>query len=1062
VEQEKALPEQEKNVIALMTFNVEGKTQKEKDWTVKKLHTQFGHPSHEKLIKLVKVAGCEDSNFMKMIKEYTENCEICLKYSRKNPRPVVGMSLSRDFNGTIAMDLKHVNKHIVLHIIDLATRYSNAIVVLNKRKETIVEAILLNWINIFGVPDRILFDNGGEFNNQDMLDMGNNLNTEVTTTAAESPWSNGICERHNAVIGNMVKKIISEARCDIKTALAWAVNAKNCLHNVYGFSPAQLVFGKNPNLPSVLNDKPPVLEGVTTSEQVAQNLRAKHEARKSFIEAESSEKIRRALRHNSRESTSKIFEAGEKVYYKWIDSEIWRGPAVVIGRDSHQVVLKHGGIFIRTHPTSLKKVKEPSKQYSEVKKFENQTKIHKDVAYEEDESAKEAEEIEESPQDEHTEHDEPTAAQAQQADIGPCMRMDDEPEDETTNNSLDEPTGMPSKSSASNEELRQDDSNSMIPIRESSLIDIEDDKHKKFDCQPNLQEYSSQSNNPPISFQVLPKKNTRILFRDRIREEQSDEWSEGNVINRAGKSGGRHRMWMNVQLVPSREIISVDFDQVEWRIKLETTFLAENRNDPRIIEAITEEVQNLQNHDTFEVVDDIGQDYLNSKFDFTEKQTEEGSRVKARLVAKGFQENTETLRKDSPTCTKANLRTLLTLSVNNNWRVKSIDIKSAFLQGRLIQRELFVKPPAGISDGKLWRLKKCLYGLNDAAREWYLKVKETVEHLQGQKSLLDQAVFFWKNSNGDLHGYCATHVDDFILSGSQEFLEMFINGIKERFTVSSEMDTFFKYVGIKIMQLEDYISLTQVSYINDLEQTSMDGSPGSNYQSPLNEEQKEHLKSMVGQLLWISNNSRPDVSYDVCDLSNSVSEATLKEISTSNKIIRRLNSDQVSIRLNNIGSLQQAEIIAYADASYRNLKNNGSQGGQLIILKGRNGRYSVLNWKSKKIKRTVKSTEAAEALALQEGAELAFVTQSFMNELTGVLVPITLRTDNKSLWQNIHSTKQLSDERLQIDISIMREMVEKKEVVKWVSTEKQLADCLTKKGASSRKLVQALRGGWAL
>jgi hypothetical protein len=124
----------------------------------------------------------------------------------------------------------------------------------------------------------------------------------------------------------------------------------------------------------------------------------------------------------------------------------------------------------------------------------------------------------------------------------------------------------------------------------------------------------------------------------------------------------------------------------------------------------------------------------------------------------------------------------------------------------------------------------------------------------------------------------------------------------------------------------------------------------------------------------------------------------------------------------------------------------------------------VLNWKSKKIKRTVKSTEATEALALQEGAELAFVTQSFMNELTGVLVPITLRTDNKSLWQNIHSTKQLSDERLQIDISIMREIVEKKEVAKveWVSTEKQLADCLTKKGASSRKLVQALRGGWAL
>ena len=103
--------------------------------------------------------------------------------------------------------------------------------------------------------------------------------------------------------------------------------------------------------------------------------------------------------------------------------------------------------------------------------------------------------------------------------------------------------------------------------------------------------------------------------------------------------------------------------------------------------------------------------------------------------------------------------------------------------------------------------------------------------MQGKKSLLYEAVFFWKNSNGGLRRYCATHVDDFILSGKTEFLEMFINGIKKRFTVSSEMDTFFKYVGIEIMQLEDYISLTQVSYINDLEQTNMDGSPGSNSQN---------------------------------------------------------------------------------------------------------------------------------------------------------------------------------------------------------------------------------------
>ena len=236
--------------------------------------------------------------------------------------------------------------------------------------------------------------------------------------------------------------------------------------------------------------------------------------------------------------------------------------------------------------------------------------------------------------------------------------------------------------------------------------------------------------------------------------------------------------------------------------------------------------------------------------------------------------------------------------------------------------------------------------------------------------------------------------------------------------MSSESDGLFKYIGLEIEQLENCIRISQVSYINDLCQMPMIGSADSCSQSPPNEDQKRCLKSLVGQLMWISNHSRPDVSYDVCDLSNSLTEATQRELHMSNKIIRRLKADDVKLQLQypELGNLEQSEIVCYTDASYRSLKNNGSQGGQLIFLKGRNGSYSTINWKSKKIKRTVKSSEAAEALALQEGAELSFFTQSFLKELTGVELPITLRTDNKSLWNNIHSTKQSTDERLQIDI----------------------------------------------
>ena len=64
----------------------------------------------------------------------------------------------------------------------------------------------------------------------------------------------------------MVTKIVAGTKCPLEIALAWAMNAKNYLHNVHGYSPNQLVFGRNPNLPSVINDKPTALEGTTSSE----------------------------------------------------------------------------------------------------------------------------------------------------------------------------------------------------------------------------------------------------------------------------------------------------------------------------------------------------------------------------------------------------------------------------------------------------------------------------------------------------------------------------------------------------------------------------------------------------------------------------------------------------------------------------------------------------------------------------------------------------------------------------------------------------------------------------
>ena len=98
---------------------------------------------------------------------------------------------------------------------------------------------------------------------------------------------------------------MEDSNCSLGTALAWAVSAKNSLANVNGFSPNQLVFGRNPNLPNFLTDKLPALSSNCSSKVLRDNLNAQHSAREAFIKSEASEKLKLALRRKTRNDPSK-------------------------------------------------------------------------------------------------------------------------------------------------------------------------------------------------------------------------------------------------------------------------------------------------------------------------------------------------------------------------------------------------------------------------------------------------------------------------------------------------------------------------------------------------------------------------------------------------------------------------------------------------------------------------------------------------------------------------------------------------------------------------------------
>lgn len=272
---------------------------------------------------------------------------------KTKPKPAVGLPLASECNETVAVDLHELEPSVwYLHIIDHFTRFSAGSIMKTKKSSEIVNSFIHTWISVHGAPQRLYSDNGGEFNIEEIRDMAENFNIETKTTAGYSPWSNGLLERHNQTLTEIVQNVKREKGCDWQTALDWALMAKNSMLNVHGYSPYQLVFGQNPNLYSVLTDKLPALEGTTVSARVGEHISALHASRKTFTESECSERIRRALRKQLRPSDD-MYVTGDNVYYKRADSPEWKGPGVVIGQDGAVVFVRHGGTLVREHQSRL-------------------------------------------------------------------------------------------------------------------------------------------------------------------------------------------------------------------------------------------------------------------------------------------------------------------------------------------------------------------------------------------------------------------------------------------------------------------------------------------------------------------------------------------------------------------------------------------------------------------------------------------------------------------------------------------------------------------------------------
>ena len=836
-----------------------------------KLHKQFAHPPPEKLIKLIENSGVNDPLVSNAIKDISSQCDVCRRFKKRPLKPAVGFPLASQFNQTVALDLKQFGDKYMLHMIDHLSRYSSACIIDNKRKETIVDGIMKYWVRIFGSPNKFLSDNGGEFINKEFTDLAEKFNITIMTTAAESAWSNGLVERHNGLLANMINKVRADVEdCPLEIAVHWACAAKNSLSNVYGFSPNIIVFGRNPNYPSVIENKLPGNNMECTSEYIAQNLNAMHSARQALIQQESSEKLRRALNRKSRTYSDSVFCQGDSVYYWREKSESCHGPAIVVGKDHQQILIKHGGSYLRIHPCRLQHCQN-TPTISPVSS--PLTNSNANVVENEQHSGSEEEEVSSSEEN--------------------------------------EPHNFATEQTPS------------LPAETENWTRV----HTKHDL-------------------PKPKSTIECLFPGH------DSAITCKVLSRGGRSTTPNWHYLNIMEENGQEGKCCSFKEVSWRpivdsqltteiedsvtnndlnlVHAEETFYGSvPQNEQQYAIAKQEEIQKWKDFNTFVEVLDEGQPTVSTRWVCTRKFKGDRVVTKARLVARGFEENSDNLKTDSPTCSKECLRLLLCILSAKSWTLHSLDIRSAFLQGIEITRDVYIKPPKEANTKLIWKLLRCIYGLADAGRHWYLRIKKELLALGLIQCRYDKAIFMWYNQSL-LCGIIACHVDDLIFGGTTGFHATVVSKIRTVFIVGSEENTNLKYLGLKICQLPNMITLAAKDYATSIQKVDL-------LQTQNDDEKMRILKQFAGQINWLVNQVRPDIAFDSCNISNCISSDLDKAVKISNKIVRKVHYQDVTLCFHKDFDVMDCKIVTFCDASFKNLANHGSQGGFISFIVDNHG-----------------------------------------------------------------------------------------------------------------------------
>ncbi|KAL0846098.1 hypothetical protein Bca101_019344 [Brassica carinata] len=374
-----------------------------------------------------------------------------------------------------------------------------------------------------------------------------------------------------------------------------------------------------------------------------------------------------------------------------------------------------------------------------------------------------------------------------------------------------------------------------------------------------------------------------------------------------------------------------------------------------------------------------GKQAVGCKWVFKVKLNADGTleRYKARLVAKGYtqQEGLDYVETFSPVAKLATVKLLLAVAAAKGWSLSQLDISNAFLNGDL-EEEIYMSLPPGyatrqgesLPPNAVCKLKKSLYGLKQASRQWFLKFSATLLELGFQTSSGDHTLFL-KNS-GDIYMAVLVYVDDIIIASScDKAADLLKAALKTSFKLR-DLGPLRYFLGLEIARSSTGINICQRKYVLDLlTETGLLGSKLSSI--PMDPSIKlsledgellsdvEAYRRLIGKLLYLTF-TRPDITFAVHKLCQYTSAPRAPHLLAAYKVLRYLKGT--------IGqglfypSQSDLKLSAFADADWSGCPDTRRSVSGFCMFVG----PALISWKSNKQEVVSNSSAESEYRAMSD------------------------------------------------------------------------------------------------